>query len=68
MHKQKTIGAGLLIAASAFVVTAGYTKGWGPVGLLNARERLLMENEKPADTSSTEQQEMTDKIEKTNEQ
>ena len=68
MHKQKIIGAVLLIVASAFVVTAGYGKGWRPVGLLNARERLLMENEKSGNTSSTEQQEMTDKIEKTNEQ
>ena len=37
MHRQNVIGAGLLIVASAFVVTAGYAKGWGPLGLFNAR-------------------------------
>jgi peptide-methionine (R)-S-oxide reductase len=42
MHRQKIIAAGLLIVASAFVVTAGYTKGWGPVGLLNAAETRMI--------------------------
>src|SRR5690349_4882372 len=36
MKRQNVIGAGLLIIASAIVVTAGYAKGWGPLGLFNA--------------------------------
>lgn len=36
MHRQNVIAAALLVVVSAFVVTAGYAKGYGPLGLLNA--------------------------------
>ncbi|HZE71495.1 MAG TPA: redoxin family protein [Pyrinomonadaceae bacterium] len=36
MHRQNVIATGLLVVASAFVITAGYAKGLGPLGLLNA--------------------------------
>jgi len=36
MHRQNVIAAGLLVLISTLVVTAGYTKGCGPLGLLNS--------------------------------
>ena len=36
MHRQNVIAAALLVVLSAFVVTAGYANGGGPLGLLNA--------------------------------
>ena len=36
MHRQNVIASALLVVVSAFVVTAGYAKGSGPFGLLNA--------------------------------
>lgn len=35
MHKQNIIAGGLLILVATVVVTAGYVKGWGPIGVLN---------------------------------
>ena len=35
MHRQNVIVVALLVVVSAFVVTAGYAKGGGPLGLLN---------------------------------
>ena len=36
MHRQNVIAGALLVIVSAFVVTAGYAKGYGPLGLINA--------------------------------
>ena len=36
MHRQNVIALALIVVVSAFVVTAGYAKGSGPLGLLNA--------------------------------
>jgi peptide-methionine (R)-S-oxide reductase len=36
MHRQNVIAAALLVIVSAFVVTEGYAKGSGPLGLLHA--------------------------------
>src|SRR2546422_8612889 len=35
MHRQNVIAAGLLSFVFVLVVTVGYAKGWGPLGLLN---------------------------------
>lgn len=35
MHKQNIIFAGLLVLVATVVVTAGYAKGWGPLGVIN---------------------------------
>ncbi|MFS8085969.1 MAG: peptide-methionine (R)-S-oxide reductase MsrB, partial [Acidobacteriota bacterium] len=35
MHRQNVIAGGLLIAVSIVVVSAGYAKGWGPLGVFN---------------------------------
>lgn len=35
MHRQNVIAAGLLSLVFVLVVTVGYAKGWGPLGLLN---------------------------------
>jgi peptide-methionine (R)-S-oxide reductase len=62
MHRQNVIAAALLVIVSAFVVTAGYAKGYGPLGLLNgcvarltggssqivASNRLVSETNSPA--------------------
>jgi len=34
MHRQNVIAAGFLLAASIVLVTVGYAKGWGPLGVL----------------------------------
>jgi thiol-disulfide isomerase/thioredoxin len=34
MHRQNVIAAGALLAASIVLVTVGYAKGWGPLGVL----------------------------------
>ncbi len=36
MHRQNFIAVALLIFASFVVVTVGYAKGWGPLGVINA--------------------------------
>ena len=36
MHRQNVIAAGLLVLVSVLVVTAGYAKGRGPLGVLNS--------------------------------
>ena len=36
MHRQNIIAAGLLVLIAALVVTAGYRKGLGPFGVINA--------------------------------
>lgn len=36
MHRQNVIATALLVVVSGFVVTAGYAKGCGPLGLLDA--------------------------------
>src|SRR5689334_17864281 len=41
MHRQNVIAAGLLIAVTAFVVTAGYANGGGPLGLFNTVMRQI---------------------------
>ena len=41
MHRQNLIAAGLLVLLSALVVTAGYTKGLGPLGVINSGITLL---------------------------
>lgn len=35
MHRQKLIAAGLLASAAIILVTVGYAKGWGPLGVIN---------------------------------
>ncbi len=35
MHRQNVIAAGLLLTASMILVTVGYAKGWGPLGVIN---------------------------------
>ncbi len=35
MHRQNVIAAALLVVVSAFVVTAGYAKGYGPLGFIS---------------------------------
>ena len=35
MHRQNIIAVALLALVSTVVVTAGYAKGWGPIGVLN---------------------------------
>jgi thiol-disulfide isomerase/thioredoxin len=35
MHRQNVIAAGALLAASIVLVTVGYAKGWGPLGVLH---------------------------------
>lgn len=35
MHRQNIFAATLLVLVSVLVVTAGYAKGWGPLGILN---------------------------------
>jgi peptide-methionine (R)-S-oxide reductase len=36
MHRQNVIAAGLLVLTFTVLVTAGYAKGWGPLGVLNS--------------------------------
>lgn len=36
MHRQNVFAAALLVLAAAFVVTAGYATGGGPLGVINA--------------------------------
>src|SRR5258705_5605420 len=36
MHRQNVFAVALLVFASALVVTVGYAKGWGPLGVINA--------------------------------
>jgi thiol-disulfide isomerase/thioredoxin len=36
MHRQNVLAIALLIFASVVVVTVGYAKGWGPLGVINA--------------------------------
>jgi peptide-methionine (R)-S-oxide reductase len=36
MHRQNVIAAGLLVFTFTVLVTAGYAKGWGPLGVLNS--------------------------------
>ncbi len=35
MHRQNVIAGGLLVLASIVVVTVGYAKGWGPLGVFS---------------------------------
>jgi peptide-methionine (R)-S-oxide reductase len=35
MHRQNIIAATLLVLVFGLIVTAGYAKGWGPLGVLN---------------------------------
>ncbi|HZE71163.1 MAG TPA: peptide-methionine (R)-S-oxide reductase MsrB [Pyrinomonadaceae bacterium] len=43
MHRQNVIAAGLLVLVSVLVVTAGYAKGWGPLGVINSGITRLTE-------------------------
>src|SRR5919106_6018497 len=36
MHRQNIIAVGLLLIASILVITAGYTKGFGPLGIISS--------------------------------
>jgi thiol-disulfide isomerase/thioredoxin len=36
MHRQNVLAIALLLFASFLVVTVGYAKGWGPLGVINA--------------------------------
>jgi thiol-disulfide isomerase/thioredoxin len=36
MHRQNVLAIALLVFASVAVVTVGYAKGWGPLGVINA--------------------------------
>ena len=60
MHRQNILAAALLIIGAAFVVTAGYATGRGPLGVLNAcatrltggSSQLVSENRLVPDTNS----------------
>ncbi len=47
MHRQKLIVAGLLALASVLVVSAGYAKGWGPLGVLSSGIARLTSGSSP---------------------
>lgn len=56
MHSQNIFAAGMLVIAAAFVVTAGYATGRGPLGVLNACATRLTGGSSeflPADTSES---------------
>lgn len=36
MHRQNIIAAGFILFASVLVVSVGYAKGWGPLGVINS--------------------------------
>jgi thiol-disulfide isomerase/thioredoxin len=44
MHRQNILAIILLILVSAVVVTAGYAKGWGPLGIIELSVRNLTSN------------------------
>jgi thiol-disulfide isomerase/thioredoxin len=43
MHRQNIIAAAMLIVIGVAVVATGYTKGWGPLGVLNKGVSRLTE-------------------------
>jgi thiol-disulfide isomerase/thioredoxin len=47
MHRQNLIAVGFLLAASIVLVTVGYAKGWGPLGVLNVGIPRLISGDNP---------------------
>jgi thiol-disulfide isomerase/thioredoxin len=47
MHRQNLIAGGLLLTASIVLVTVGYAKGWGPLGVLSVGIPRLVSGDKP---------------------
>jgi thiol-disulfide isomerase/thioredoxin len=60
MHRQNVFALALLVFVSVLVVTVGYAKGWGPLGVINAGvarvthsggKTVSVDNPVPANTS-----------------
>jgi len=47
MHRQNIIAGGFLLTASIVLVTVGYAKGWGPLGVLNVGIPRLISADNP---------------------
>src|SRR5882672_4054057 len=47
MHRQNVIAGGFLLTASIVLVTVGYAKGWGPLGVLNVGIPRLIRRDNP---------------------
>src|SRR6266850_7193387 len=53
MHRQNILATILIVLVSTVVVTAGYAKGWGPLGLLNAGISRFAGSSSPMVSSDT---------------
>src|SRR5262245_7767199 len=59
MHRQNIIAAGLLVLVFAFVVSVGYARGLGPLGLIDYGIRRLTEGNNQLVSSARMQPEMS---------
>lgn len=53
MHRQNILATILLVIVSAIVVTTGYAKGWGPLGVLESGVRRLTRGNEAMSASKT---------------
>ncbi len=53
MHRQNILATILIVLVSAVVVTAGYAKGWGPLGIIESGVRNLTIGDNPIISSDT---------------
>src|ERR1700741_3481722 len=70
MHRQNFIAAGLVVLIIGLVVTASFSKGVGPVGVIDSEvmRPTAVTDQAAADKQKNERTGMTDKIEKTEEE
>src|ERR1700741_5097935 len=70
MHRQNVIAAGLVVLIIGLVVTASFSKGVGPVGVIDSEvmRPTAVTDQAAADKQKNERTGMTDKIEKTEEE